>query len=94
MAQDKRMMCLSKCNSGYSMTAAKSKAELTLAANAKIAAGGLMTLSEVAALLDLATSTVHALPIESIRMGRSLRFDPYAVINYINSCREPAAVQG
>lgn len=87
-------MIVSKCNPGYSMAAAKSKAELTISANAKIAAGGLMTLSEVAALLDLATSTVHALPIESIRMGRSLRFDPQVVTHYINSCREPAAVAG
>jgi len=73
--------------------AAKSKTELTIAANAKIAAGGLMTLAEVAALLDVATSTVHVLPIESIRIGRSLRFDPQAVDIYINSCREPASVQ-
>jgi hypothetical protein len=67
---------------------------LIQSARVKIAAGGLMTLSEVAALLDLATSTVHALPIESIRIGRSLRFDPQAVTRYIDTCREPAAVQG
>lgn len=76
------------------MAAIKSKSDLTMAAHDKIAAGGLMTLAEVAALLDLATSTVHALPIESIRMGRSLRFDPHAVVSYINSCREPATPQG
>ena len=76
------------------MKAAKNKSELTLSANAKIESGGLMTLSEVAALLDLATSTVHALPIESIRMGRSLRFHPQVIIDYIKLCREPAGVQG
>lgn len=74
--------------------ASHDKAELTKSARAKIAAGGLMTLQEVAALLDVASSTVHGLPLPSIRIGRSLRFDPQDVCLLIEICREPALQQG
>lgn len=70
---------------------AADKAALITSARVKIAAGGLMTLAEVAALLGVATSTIHALPLASIRIGRSLRFDPQDVCLLIELSREPAA---
>lgn len=65
------------------------KSELTRSARRKIEAGGLMTIQEVAALLDVAPSTVHALPLPSIRLGRNLRFDPQTVCRLIGMCIEP-----
>lgn len=74
--------------------AAPDKSELIKSARAKIEAGGLMTLAEVAALFDVSTSTIYALPLPSIRIGRSLRFDPQDVCLLIQLCREPVAGQG
>lgn len=59
------------------------------AAKAKMATGALMTLQEVAATLDVCPETVHALALPSIRVGRSLRFDPKDVRGLINRCKEP-----
>lgn len=56
----------------------------------KVATGALLKLDEVAALLGVAPTTVHTLPLASIRLGRSLRFDPQDVRRLIDSCREPA----
>lgn len=56
----------------------------------KMATGALMRLAEVGAILDLAPATVHSLPLTSVRIGRSLRFDPLDVRKYIESCKEPA----
>lgn len=50
-----------------------------------------MTLAEVAALLDVAPMTVHRLPLKSIRLGRSLRFDPKDVRRLIANCKEALA---
>lgn len=58
-------------------------------AQQKIKSGGLMKIGEVAALLDVTASTVHKLPLPSIRLGRSLRFDPGDVIRLIDAGREP-----
>lgn len=80
--------------SGKVTKAATVKSELIESARAKIAAGGLMTLAEVAALFDVATSTIHALPLPSIRIGRSLRFDPQDVRLLIELCREPVGEPG
>jgi len=55
----------------------------------KLAAGALLTLDEVAALLDLAPLTVHRLPLPTVRLGRSLRFDPADVRQLIESSKEP-----
>lgn len=81
-------------DSAKTTRAAPDKAVLTKAARIKIATGGLMTIAEVAALLDVAQSTVYALPLPSIRIGRSLRFDPKDVCLLIELCREPASAQG
>jgi predicted DNA-binding transcriptional regulator AlpA len=51
----------------------------------------LLTLAEVANLLDLAPATVHRLPLPSIRLGRSLRFDPIDVEKLIEASKEPIA---
>lgn len=55
----------------------------------KMQTGGLLTLAEVAALLDVGSSTVHKMPLSSIRLGRSLRFDPVDVGSLIAACKEP-----
>jgi hypothetical protein len=59
-------------------------------AAAKMATGSLMTLGEVAAMLDVAPQTVHGLPLASIRLGRVLRFDPKDVRSLIARSKEPA----
>jgi hypothetical protein len=59
-------------------------------ASQKVATGALMTLGEVAAMLDLAPATIHRLPLPSIRIGKSLRFDPVDVRRLIESSKEPA----
>jgi predicted DNA-binding transcriptional regulator AlpA len=58
-------------------------------ATQKLATGALMTLNEVAAKLDLSHSTIHRLPLPSIRIGRSLRYDPQDVRRLIDSSKEP-----
>jgi hypothetical protein len=83
-----------QATTGRRAAKAMSKEELIISARAKIAVGGLMTLAEVAALFDIAQSTVYALPLPSIRIGRSLRFDPRDVTLLIELCREPASPQG
>lgn len=82
-----------RATTGRRAAKALSKEELTVSARVKIAAGGLMTIAEVAALFDVSPSTVHALPLPSIRIGRSLRFDPQAVCLLIELCGEPASHQ-
>lgn len=60
------------------------------AANKKLNSGALLRLDEVAAILDVAPTTVHRLPIPSIRLGRQLRFDPKDVRKLIESSKEEA----
>jgi hypothetical protein len=48
------------------------------------------TIIETAAWLSVAPSTVHRLPLPSIRLGKSLRFDPADVRRLIESSKEPA----
>lgn len=59
----------------------------------KMATGTLLKLAEVGAFLDVAPATVHGLPLSSVRIGRSLRFDPQDVRAYIESCKEPALLK-
>ena len=66
-----------------------SKAE---SAEIKLQTGTLMNVGEVAAKLDVCEATIHRLPLPSIRVGRSLRFDPKDVLRLIDSCREPIAI--
>jgi predicted transcriptional regulator len=54
----------------------------------KVAVGSLLTLTETAAMLSVAPATVHALPLPSIRLGKSLRFDPADVRRLIEQCKE------
>lgn len=61
-----------------------------ISASEKVAAGSLLTLTETAAWLSVAPSTVHRLPLPSIRLGKSLRFDPADVRRLIEACKEPA----
>lgn len=61
------------------------------AAEAKIRTGALMDIEEVAAKLDVSLSTVHRLPLPSIRIGRLLRYDPQDLLRLIQSNKEPAA---
>lgn len=62
--------------------------KLAAAAAIKMANGSLMTLEEVAARLAIAPATVHRMPLPSIRLGRSLRFDPRDVAALITASRE------
>lgn len=55
----------------------------------KIATGTLMTIGEVAARLDVSPMTVHKLPLKSIRLRGSLRFDPADVKKLIEDSKEP-----
>jgi hypothetical protein len=57
-------------------------------AAAKMTTGSLMTLGEVAARLAVSPMTVHRMPLTSIRLGRSLRFDPRDVAQLIAASRE------
>lgn len=70
------------------MHSQKSRAQ---SAASKMATGALMTVAEVAARLDVCETTVHRLPLPSIRVGHSLRFDPTDVQRLIDACREPVA---
>lgn len=65
-------------------------ASINLAQSAaeKIATGALMTIEEVAARFDVSPQTVHRMPLESIRLGRSLRFDPRDVSKLIEDSKE------
>jgi hypothetical protein len=61
-----------------------------MSASDKAASGALLTLTETAAWLSVAPSTVHRLPLPSIRLGKSLRFDPTDVRRLIEASKEPA----
>lgn len=67
--------------------------ELAEQAMQKMQTGALLTLQEVAAMLDIAPQTVHSLPLESIRLGRALRFDPADLRRLINGCKEPVLAE-
>jgi len=58
----------------------------------KMASGTLMTIDEVAARLGISPVTVHRLPLESIRIGRLLRFDPKDVRRLIDDCKESVSI--
>lgn len=58
------------------------------AASHKLVTGALMTLTEVAAMLDIAPATVHVLPLPPIRVGRQYRFDPKDVRHFIEANKE------
>ena len=62
---------------------------LAQAAAEKIATGALMTIEEVAARFDVSSQTVHRMPLKSIRLGRTLRFDPRDVSQLIEDSKEP-----
>lgn len=64
--------------------------ELAQQAKGKMETGALLTLQEVAAMLDVAPQTVHALPLDSIRLGRSLRFAPADIARLLEASKEPA----
>ncbi len=66
--------------------------DLAQSAKTKMKSETLLTLDEVAAMLSLAPQTVHALPLKSIRLGRSLRFDPKDVRRLIENSKEPFLV--
>lgn len=61
-------------------------------ASEKLATGALMTLGEVAAMLDVAPAKVHALPLASLRIGKALRFDPLDVKQLIENSKEPVVL--
>lgn len=61
---------------------------LAQAAAEKIATGALMTIDEVAARFDVSSQTVHRMPLPSIRLGRSLRFDPIDVCRLVETSKE------
>jgi virulence-associated protein VagC len=65
-------------------------ANINLAQSAaqKMATGALMTLGETAAWFDVSDQTVHRMPLQSIRLGRSLRFDPRDVSKLIEESKE------
>jgi hypothetical protein len=62
---------------------------LAQSAAQKMATGALMTLGETAAWFDVSDQTVHRMPLKSIRLGRSLRFDPRDVTKLIEDSKEP-----
>jgi hypothetical protein len=68
------------------------KTQSAQSAAQKMDTGALLTLSEVAALLDLSPATVHGLPLPSIRLGRGLRFDPKDVKHLIETSKEAPIV--
>jgi hypothetical protein len=63
-------------------------AQLAASAAIKMANGSLMTIEEVGARLSISPMTVHRMPLPSIRLGRSLRFDPRDVAQLIDASRE------
>jgi len=70
---------------------AQIEAQIQHAARAaqKLEQGILLTIEEVSALLSVPPTTVHKLPLPSIRLVRNLRFDPRDVIKLIEACKEP-----
>jgi hypothetical protein len=66
-----------------------SNLELSESAASKLLTGALLTIDEVSAMLSVGPMTIHRLPLPSIRLGRSLRFDPQDVKNLIQHCKEP-----
>ena len=54
----------------------------------KFTARPLLTIDEVAAHLKLSPATVHRLPLASIRLGRTLRFDPVDLDRLIEDSKE------
>jgi hypothetical protein len=66
----------------------KADSNLVQSAAQKIATGALMTIEETAAWLDVSPQTVHRMPLKSIRLGRSLRFDPRDVSKLIEDSKE------
>lgn len=71
-----------------SSTDQKHKNDPARAAIEKLKTGTFMRLDEVAALFDVTPITVHKLPLPSIRLGRSLRFDPTDVRELIEASKE------
>lgn len=71
----------------------KTLPDIAASAAKKMATGVLMRIAEVGTLLDITPATVHSLPLKSIRIGRSLRFDPVDVRQFIESCKEPVLAQ-
>jgi hypothetical protein len=72
------------------MTTQNATIQLAAASAArKVAVGSLLTLTETAAMLSVAPTKVHVLPLPSIRLGKSLRFDPVDVRRLIEACKEP-----
>ncbi|WP_161993279.1 helix-turn-helix domain-containing protein [Lacisediminimonas profundi] len=67
------------------------KAAKAQSAETKLRTGALLDIQEVAAKLDVSHSTVHRLPLPSIRIGKQLRFDPKDVQRLIEAGREPIA---
>lgn len=67
----------------------KDSTNLAHSAAEKMETGSLMTLAEVAARLAVSPMTVHRMPLSSIRLGRSLRFDPADVRRLIETGKEP-----
>jgi hypothetical protein len=65
--------------------------QLAASAAIKMANGSLMTIEEVGARLAISPMTVHRMPLPSIRLGRSLRFDPRDVAQLIEASREAVA---
>lgn len=68
-------------------------AELAASAAIKMANGALMTIEEVGARLSISPMTVHRMPLPSIRLGRSLRFDPIDVAGLVAASREVSAAE-
>jgi hypothetical protein len=65
--------------------------KLAASAAIKMDNGSLMTIEEVGARLSISPTTVHRMPLPSIRLGRSLRFDPLDVSKLIDASREAIA---
>ena len=63
-------------------------------AKLKLATGALMSLDEVAAFFGVAPHTVHGLPLASIRLGRTFRFDPKDGTRLVARSKEPALAKG
>jgi len=57
----------------------------------KMESGAFLAADEVTALLDISISTLHRLPLQSLRIGRQLRYDPRDVQRLIEKSREPIA---
>lgn len=62
--------------------------EYARSASEKISVGSMLTIDEVAAHFDISRITVHRLPLPSMRLGRSLRFDPRDVCRLVEASKE------